>query len=172
MEMLIVLGILVVVFALAAPRFFGAREKAEKNATKVQIEAFRGALDKYKYDTRNYPTTEEGLQALFQQPAESEESSTSGWDGPYMNKPELPKDPWGNDYQYASPAERGSGEFEIWSYGPDGEDNTEDDICSWTVSQEGGAGEGEFGDEGAPDVNVDVGDVDVGGPPPGGEDPF
>ncbi len=163
MEMLIVLGILVVVFALAAPRFFGAREKAERNATKVQIEAFRHALDKYKFDTRDYPTTEEGLQVLFRRPAESEESSVSGWEGPYMDKPDLPKDPWGNEYQYACPAERGSGEFDIWSFGPDGEDNTEDDICSWTVSKEGEGVEGEFGREPDTDVNVDVGDVSVGG---------
>jgi general secretion pathway protein G len=164
MEMLIVLGILVVVFALAAPRFFGAREKAEKNATKVQILAFQAALDKYRFDTRNYPATEQGLNVLFQKPAESEESSVNGWDGPYMDKAELPKDPWGNPYQYACPAERGSGEFDIWSYGPDGEDNTEDDICSWTVSKDGEGGEGDFAsDDSNVDVNVEVGDVSVGG---------
>ena len=163
MEMLIVLGILVVVFALAAPRFFGAREKAEKSATKVQIMAFQAALDKYKFDTRSYPATEQGLEVLFQKPAESEESSVSGWDGPYMDKPELPKDPWGNPYQYACPAERGSGEFDIWSYGPDGEDNTEDDICSWTVSKDGEGGEDEFATDRDVDRDVDVGDVDVGG---------
>jgi general secretion pathway protein G len=165
MEMLIVLGILVIVFALAAPRFFGAREKANLNATKVQIEAFRGALDKYKFDTMDYPTTEQGLNALFQTPAgsEDEEGSVSGWEGPYMNKPALPKDPWGNDYQYAYPPERGSGDFpDIWSLGPDGEDNTEDDICSWVASQEGEMGD-ELGDLGSEDINVDVGDVDVGG---------
>lgn len=175
MEMLIVLGILVIVFALAAPRFFGAREKANLNATKVQIEAFRSALEKYNFDTNNFPTTEQGLQALFQEPTDSEDAvgdseeggggSTSNWDGPYMNKPALPKDPWGNDYQYAYPAERGAGrEPDIWSWGPDGEDNTKDDICSWVATQDG-EGEGEFGgeDRAAPDRELDVGDVDIGG---------
>jgi hypothetical protein len=81
-----------------------------------------------------------------------------------MDKPDLPKDPWGNDYQYACPAERGSGEFDIWSWGPDGEDNTEDDICSWVAGKEGEGveGEGDFGRDLNTDVNVDVGDVDVG----------
>ena len=172
MEMLIVLGILVIVFALAAPRFFGAREKANLNATKVQVEAFRSALEKYYFDTNTFPMSEQGLQALFQAPADSEEGeegSTSKWDGPYMNKPALPKDPWGNDYQYAYPPERGaSKDPDIWSWGPDGEDNTEDDICSWVASQEG-QGEGELGgDADSGDRNVDVGDVDVGG----GEDRF
>jgi general secretion pathway protein G len=173
MEMLIVLGILVIVFALAAPRFFGAREKANLNATKVQIEAFRGALDKYKFDTMDYPVTEEGLQALFEAPAgsEDEEGTVSGWDGPYMNKPALPKDPWGNEYQYAYPPERGSGDFpDIWSLGPDGEDNTDDDICSWVTGEEGEEGEGELGGDRERDAprKVDVGDVSVGG----GEDEF
>ena len=172
MEMLIVLGILVIVFALAAPRFFGAREKANLSATKVQIEAFRSALEKYNFDTNTFPTSEQGLQALFQAPADSEEGeegSASNWDGPYMNKPALPKDPWGNDFQYAYPPERGaSKDPDIWSWGPDGEDNTEDDICSWVTSKEG-EGEGELGgDVEAPDRNVDVGDVKVGG----GEDNF
>lgn len=177
MEMLIVLGILVIVFALAAPKFFGAREKANLSATKVQVEAFRSALEKYYFDTNTFPTTEQGLQALFQEPtdsdtADSEEGtggSASNWDGPYMNKPALPKDPWGNDYQYAYPPERGATkEPDIWSWGPDGEDNTEDDICSWVASQEG-EGAGELGgDMEAPDRNVDVGDVSVGG----GEDEF
>ena len=175
MEMLIVLGILVVVFALAAPRFFGAREKADKSATKSQILLFGGALEKYVLDTRGYPTTEQGLQALLSAPAESDseegEGSVSNWDGPYINKPELPKDPWGHDYQYAYPSERTEGESgqhfpDIWSWGPDGEDNTEDDICSWVTSQEG---EGELGgDMAAPDRDVDVRDVSVGG----GEDEF
>jgi len=177
MEMLIVLGILVIVFALAAPRFFGAREKANLNATKVQVEAFRSALEKYKFDTNTFPSTEQGLQALFQEPTDSEAAdsegemggggSTSNWDGPYMNKPALPKDPWGNDYQYAYPPERGAGrEPDIWSWGPDGEDNTEDDICSWVATQEGAGGaEGEFGGEDmeGPDRELDVGDVDIGG---------
>lgn len=176
MEMLIVLGILVIVFALAAPRFFGAREKANLNAAKVQIEAFRGALDKYKFDTNDYPATEQGLQALFQQPAASEdavEGSTSSWDGPYMNKPALPKDPWGHEYQYAYPPERGSGDFpDIWCLGPDGEDNTDDDICSWVATKtgEGGEMEGELGGESGSDVQLDVnvGDVDLGGRSRGG----
>ncbi len=145
MEMLIVLGILVMLAALVAPRFLGARKKADINITKSQIGAFRGALDKYQFDTRTYPATEQGLGALLKPPAagESEDAGVSGWDGPYLDKPELPKDPWGHPYQYAYPPERGSGDYpDIWSFGPDGEDNTEDDICSWgTATAEGEEGE-------------------------------
>ena len=168
MEMLIVLAILVMLVALVVPRFLGARNKADRQAAKVQIEAFRGALERFEMDTRSYPATEQGLQALISAPADSEESSISGWEGPYLNKNEIPKDPWGNEFQFVYPPERGSGDFpDIWSYGPDKEDNTEDDICSWGAAS-GGEGD-EFGDMGD-EMNMDI-DVDVDLSPPAGQNP-
>jgi hypothetical protein len=95
-----------------------------------------------------------------------------GWAGPYLDKEELPSDPWGNPYQYAYPPENGTMDFpDIWSAGPDGEDGTEDDICSWgSGSAEGG--EDEFGAEQDEDLDVDI-DVDVGGDSrPSGPDEF
>ena len=60
-------------------------------------------------------------------------SSASGWDGPYVNQDAIPKDPWGNEYQYEYPPTNGTGDYpDIWSYGPDGEDGTDDDIVSWS----------------------------------------
>ena len=171
MEMLIVLAILVMLVALVVPRFLGAQKKADRQATKVQVEAFRGALERYALDTRTYPATEQGLQALLSPPADSadsEESGVSGWEGPYLNKNEIPKDPWGHEFQFVYPPERGSADFpDIWSYGPDGEDNTEDDICTWSTSS-GGEGD-EFGDMGD-DMDMDI-DVDVDLSPPAGGGP-
>lgn len=144
MEMLIVLGILVMLIALAAPRFLGAQKKADLQTAQTQIGLLRGALEKYNLDTKTFPTTEQGLQALLQPPAsDSEESTTSGWDGPYLNKNEIPLDPWNRPYQYRYPPEESSDDFpEIWSFGPDGQDGTEDDIRSWaTRSTEGELGE-------------------------------
>jgi general secretion pathway protein G len=166
MEMLIVLAILVMLVALVVPRFLGAQKKADRQATKVQVEALRGALERYALDTRGYPTTEQGLQALMVAPAASEESGTAatGWEGPYLNKDEIPTDPWGNAFQYVYPPERGKADFpDIWSYGPDGEDNTDDDICSWSASAEGGD---EMGGEMGEDMDIDV-DVDLSPPPTG-----
>ena len=78
-----------------------------------------------------------------------------------MNKDTIGLDPWNHDYQYAYPPERGTTDMpDIWSFGPDGEDNTEDDICSWTVTA------GEEGAEGQPKEDRDI-DVDVNlGPAP------
>ena len=173
MEMLIVLGILVMLVALVAPRFLGAAKKADIQTAQTQIGLFRGALEKYALDTKNFPATEEGLRALFEPPAESEESSVSGWEGPYMDG-EVPKDPWGNEFQYAYPPERGTRDFpDIWSLGPDGEDNTEDDITNWgtTGGEAGEEGLGGPEEGGAREVEVGGGMPDP-GPTGGGPGEF
>jgi len=140
-EMLVVLAILVLLVSMVVPRVIGSRKKADISNTRIQIGAISKALDAYEMDCKKFPTTEQGLAALAQKPADLTESTN--WSGPYLTG-EVPKDPWGNDYQYAYPPERGSGDNpDIWSYGPDGEDNTEDDICSWT----GGSGGRRGGDQ-------------------------
>ena len=98
------------------------------DAVKTQIGSLRAALDSYAIDCKDYPTIEQGLYALVKRPSDLAESVV--WTGPYL--PAIPKDPWGNDYQYAYPPTSGHGDApDIWSFGPDGEDGTEDDICSW-----------------------------------------
>lgn len=159
-EMLIVLAILVMLVALVVPRFMGARKRADENAARSQIGLFRGALERYALDTRNYPTTEQGLQSLLTPPSDDSESTLRGWEGPYVSADAIPADPWGNEYQYVYPPERGSADApDIWSFGPDGEDNTDDDICSWTVA--GGGMDDELGGP-RQDMDIDI-DIDVGG---------
>jgi general secretion pathway protein G len=145
MEMLVVLAILVLLVAMVAPRILGTQKKADINAAKTQVGLLKAALERYALDMKDFPTTEQGLKALLEPPADEgsvgEESSStaSNWQGPYLNSTELPKDPWGNDYQYESPPTHGTGDYpDIWSYGPDREDGTEDDIVSWSKSQEAG----------------------------------
>jgi general secretion pathway protein G len=142
MEMLVVLAILVLLAGMVLPRVLGSSKKANIQAAKVQIRSFKGALEQYSLHTNSFPATEQGLTALVQKPAESgseETTTTSGWDGPYLE--EIPKDPWGKPYQYEYPPTRGKGEYpDIWSYGPDGQDNTEDDVVSWTSAQDGEPG--------------------------------
>ena len=165
-EMLIVLGILVMLLALVVPRFLGSQKKADIQAATAQIELLRGALESYWVDMKDFPTTEQGLDALLNAPSDedAEAGSAAGtWNGPYLNK-EIPADPWGSQYQYAYPPERGSGDFpDIWSYGPDREDDTDDDICSWGASGgSGGSEEGGVSGKRRKDTDVDI-DVKVGG---------
>ncbi len=144
-EMLVVLAILVLLVSMVVPRIIGSQKKADINAAKTQIGMYKAALERYALDCKKYPASEQGLAALVSKP--SELSETASWDGPYVNG-EIGRDPWGGEYQYKYPPEKGSGDNpDIWSFGPDGEDNTDDDICSWTGGSSAKGGEGEFGKE-------------------------
>lgn len=144
-EMLVVLGILVFLVAMVAPRILGTQKKADISGTKTQIGMFKAALERYALDAKDFPTTEQGLMALIEEPAGEEKTTVSGWEGPYVTSTELPKDPWGNEYQYEYPPTRGKGDYpDIWSFGPDGEDDTEDDVASW--QKEEGEGNTDFED--------------------------
>ena len=140
-ELLIVLAILVGIMALALPRLMGSRKKAEINTAKTQIGLFQSALQKYEFDTRGLPMTEQGLAALTAPPAASDETgavASTGWDGPYLDS--IPDDPWGTPYQYEYPPSRGSGlRPDIWSLGPDRTDGTVDDV--WEQATAGGVDE-------------------------------
>jgi general secretion pathway protein G len=138
--MLVVLAILVLLVGMVAPRVLKSQKKADVNNAKAQIGMFRSCLERYAVDMKDFPTTEEGLTALVATPSESE--LATNWDGPYVNQPSIPVDPWGNEYQYEYPPTHGSGDYpDIWSYGPDGEDDTEDDIVSWSSSDGNEEGE-------------------------------
>ncbi len=161
MELLVVLGILVLLIAIVTPRIIGTQEKADLKATQIQIGSFKGALERYTLEMRGFPKSEQGLKALVSKPSDDQGNAGQKWDGPYVNDNVLPSDPWGNEYQYEYPPVNGKGKSpDIWSYGPDGEDGTDDDIVSWRKSSEDGEA-GEFGsDDGGfgSDMDADMGD--------------
>jgi len=139
MEMLVVLGILVLLLAIVAPRILGTQKKADLQATEVQIKVLGRCLKQYAQDMKEYPATEQGLKALVEKPGDLKESLASRWDGPYIEDGELPKDPWNNDYQYEYPPTHGKGPGpDVWSFGPDGENGTDYDIVSWKKDDAGG----------------------------------
>ena len=105
-------------------------EKARVAAAKTQIESFSTALEAYYIDCGNYPTVEQGLSALRRKPETS--AVSDNWSGPYLYK-DAPKDPWGFDYEYLTPAPDGS-PYGIRSFGADGIEGGEgkcSDITSW-----------------------------------------
>lgn len=103
-------------------------EKAKKRVAALNIRVFRSALERYAADVGNYPTTEEGLQALFAKP-----ETADGWDGPYVKKPRF-LDPWKEPYIYRSPIDRPNYYYELMSKGPDREEGTEDDISEDVIN--------------------------------------
>lgn len=150
LELMIVLVILVLLIAAVGPSLLGKKKKADINLTRIQIDSFESALQDYYLDMRKFPATEDGLQALLEQP--SDESAARKWAGPYLDDDVLPLDPWDNPYEYEYPPANNTRDIpDIWSNGPDGEADTDDDITNWRAgSSESGDEEGGF-DEGSYD---------------------
>ena len=127
-ELLVVLVILGLLAGLVGPQVMKYLGGANTKTAKLQIEDFSTALDALRLDMGRYPTTAEGLQALVAQPA-----GATRWNGPYLRKNIIPKDPWGNDYQYRSPGQHG-GAFDLYALGADnaeGGDGENQDVVSW-----------------------------------------
>ncbi len=124
-ELLIVMVILGLLASLVGPRMFGKLGMAKQKTAKTQIEMLMSALDSYRLDVGRYPSTQEGLEALVQNPG------VEGWNGPYLAKA-VPNDPWGRPYYYENPGQHG--EVDIYSYGADGQpggDGEDADVNSW-----------------------------------------
>jgi len=124
-EMLLVVIIIAILAALVAPRFKGRTTQARVAAAKHQIDVFRTSLQMYELDNGQYPTTEQGLAALREEPGTS--PVPTNWQGPYLDQ-EVPNDPWSNPYVYVCPGQYNVDGYDVSSFGPDGEEGTEDDI--------------------------------------------
>jgi general secretion pathway protein G len=118
-EILVVLVLLAVIMSVVAGNYLGRGEKAKADAAKIEIGQISQTLDLYKLEIGRYPTTQEGLQALISAP-----SGVANWNGPYWKKNAIPKDPWGTEYKYTSPAGNGA-PYEIISLGADAREGGE-----------------------------------------------
>ena len=133
-EIMVVVIILGLLAGIVLPRILGQEEKAKVGVAKTQIRSLEGALDAFKLDNGFYPTTDQGLSALIKKP-EVGRIPEKWKEGGYLKPARIPKDPWGKDYLYFSPGNEGR-EYEIVSYGPDGEQGGEGknaDIESWKI---------------------------------------
>lgn len=110
-EMLVVLAIIGLISALVGPRVLAQLSDSRERAAKLQIEAFSSALDVFYIDVGRYPVQAEGLGALMRKP-----STVQVWNGPYLRSENVPLDPWGHEYKYASDGKT----FNITTDGPEG----------------------------------------------------
>jgi general secretion pathway protein G len=124
MELLVVLVIIGLLASFVAPRFFSQLSKSERKVAQAQLESFSKALDAYRLDVGKYPSTEQGLAALG-----TRQGNEPKWNGPYLEKA-VPNDPWGHPYVYKSPGEKG--DYDILSYGKDGQPGGVDDAADIT----------------------------------------
>jgi general secretion pathway protein G len=129
-ELLVVLAILGLLAGLVGPQVMKFLGSSKTKTASLQISDLGATLDLYRLEVGRYPSTSEGLEALVADPG-----NTPNWNGPYLKKAQVPKDPWGNEYQYRSPGQNGP--YDIWSLGADGRDGGEgedQDIKSWETS--------------------------------------
>lgn len=131
LEVMVVMVILGILAALVVPKIISRPDEARILATKQDIASLMQALKLYRLDNQRYPATEHGLQALTTRPGTA--PIPPNWkEGGYLER--LPKDPWGNPYQYLNPGLHG--EVDIFSFGADGApggERNDADIGSWTL---------------------------------------
>lgn len=109
MEILLVVIIIGLLASLVLPNLMGRFERSKEEITKAQVELLSSAVQAFMLDVGRCPN---GLQELIQ-------SQDPKWRGPYLSKREIPKDPWGRDYQFKCPGEHGP--FDLYSLGPNGQ---------------------------------------------------
>lgn len=124
LELLVVLAILGLIATFAAPQVLKWLSGAKSDSARIQIESLGTGIDLYRLEVGSYPSD---LEALVTQPA-----GVDGWDGPYLRKKTVPKDPWGREYIYRFPGQHGP--YDLYSLGADGQEggSGEDaDVVSW-----------------------------------------
>lgn len=130
LEIVIVVLIVALLASLVVPNVFQHVGSARVTTARSQIELLGTALDAYRLDLGRYPTTEEGLAALWEAPLGV---SPERWRGPYLRR-RVPTDPWGAAYVYRSPGSVNPRTYDLVSLGADGQPGGVDDgadLTSW-----------------------------------------
>jgi len=127
----VVIIILAILAAVVIPRVVGRTEDARRAKALTDIENLGTALNMYYADNGRYPTTEQGLRALWERPTSSPQPRV--WNGPYIEKP-VPSDPWGHPYVYTCPGVHKPDSYDLASYGADGQPGgagNDTDLTNW-----------------------------------------
>ncbi|HLB36964.1 MAG TPA: type II secretion system major pseudopilin GspG [Gemmatimonadales bacterium] len=131
-EILVVIVVIAILATLVAPNVFRHVGSAKDATARSQIEMFGAALDAYRLDNGRYPSSEQGLEALWREPLG--DPRPTNWRGPYLRK-EVPLDPWDHAYIYKAPGVVNPTGYDLLSYGADGAeggDGENADITSWS----------------------------------------
>lgn len=127
LEIIVVITIIAILAAYIAPKVAGRAGDARISKVLNDIQVLESALELYRLDNFEYPSTEQGLNALVNKPSDD----VKNWKkGGYVKK--LRNDPWGNEYNYSKPG-RNDSEFEIYSNGEDKQSGSDDDIGTWNL---------------------------------------
>lgn len=135
-EILVVVVIIGILIGLVAPNILGRVDEARVTAAKADINTLAQALDMYRLDNHNYPSTDQGLEALISKPGGAPAAKNWNPSG-YLKGGKLPDDPWGRPYQYLSPGAHGP--YDLYSLGADGKEGGSDydaDVVSWEQGEQ------------------------------------
>ncbi|MBD3655584.1 MULTISPECIES: type II secretion system major pseudopilin GspG [Marinobacter] len=127
-EIMVVMVILGLLVAIVAPNIMGRSDQAKVTVAETQLSNIANALDLYRLDNSHYPSTQQGLEALVQQPSGTPEPKNWNPDG-YLKS--VPEDPWGAPYQYVSPGTEGP--YDLYSFGSDGQEGGDGDAADISV---------------------------------------
>jgi general secretion pathway protein G len=133
LEIMLVVVIIGILFSIVGPRLIHRAGKARIQATKAQMGNIKTALGMYEMHVGSFPTTAQGLKALFERPSDVSEDL---WDGPYLDSKSALKDVWKHDFTYVCPGEHNKDTYDLSSNGADGKEGTEDDIVNWEEETE------------------------------------
>lgn len=133
-EVMIVIAIILAISGLVALTLFGRRDQAEADLAKVELRNIQQALKLFRLDFARYPTDEEGVAVLWDKERLDPDADQNAWHE-YLESP-MPKDRWGSEWGYRQQSEEteDTTKYDLWSFGPDREEGTEDDIASWKVA--------------------------------------
>lgn len=123
MEIMIALALMSIALGFVGSKLFDQFQAGKVDAANIQMKTLAGVLKDYRRDCNFYPTSEQGLDALMAKPTAGKECKRYRPSG-YLDATEVPADPWDNEYVYESDGK----EFSLFSFGPDGEEGTDDDI--------------------------------------------
>ena len=133
-EIMVVVVIIGILATLIGTAVIGRIDDANIVKVKSDISTLSSALQLYKMDNGDYPTTEQSLEALVKKPSGSTEASN--WSkGGYVEGKKIPKDPWNTEYNYLSPGVSNP-DYDLWSNGKDKISGTDDDIQSWNIDKD------------------------------------
>lgn len=141
-EVMIVIAIILMLTGLVAYNVLGRKDQAKADMARIDMNTVRGAMKQFRLDFDRYPKDEEGVKVLWDKTAlvVDNEADEAKWHK-YLEEP-LPNDRWGNAWGYKQVSEHGDEDtYDLWSFGPDGQEGNDDDIVSWNKEgEESGSG--------------------------------
>ena len=133
LEILLVVGLLALLAAFVVPALTAQSDRAKVNLAKAAIGPngpLSQSINLFRVNTGVYP---EELKYLLEKPSDDE--TAKKWTGPYIENESGLKDPWDHEFQYNAHGQHNEGKYDLWSWGPDGKDGTDDDIVNWKTDR-------------------------------------